>query len=255
MTLMGKLMTGAGVLALSTGFAAAAPAVVQNDLNLRSGPGIEYPVVAAMPSGATVDVMGCEAGWCRVGFNGTVGWASRAYMGLGGGVAVAPAYRGYGEGYVVGGIAPRYGYAADTYAYGGYGPRYNTYGYYGSTGYRGSVGVSEGRTFSSERRFGDQSAVRSERRSSATTSAGVSGGARAETQSAADVKGNNPMKAEKSTAPVANARSSGEIQGNNPMKGGSSNAAATERRGTAQAGATRGNARATTGAAPRENRY
>ena len=49
MTLIGRLMTGAGVLALSTGFAAAAPAIVQNDLNLRAGPGTDYEVVAAMP--------------------------------------------------------------------------------------------------------------------------------------------------------------------------------------------------------------
>ena len=41
MTLMRNLMTSAGVLALSTGFAAAAPAVVESDVNLRAGPGPE----------------------------------------------------------------------------------------------------------------------------------------------------------------------------------------------------------------------
>lgn len=61
-----SLMAGAGVLALSTGMAAAAPATVETDLNVRSGPGLEYEVIGAMPAGATVDVMGCEANWCRV---------------------------------------------------------------------------------------------------------------------------------------------------------------------------------------------
>lgn len=108
MTLTSRLMIGAGLLALSTGFAAAAPATVQNDLNLRSGPGPDYDVIAAMPAGSTVNVMGCQASWCRVAFGGTVGFASRGYLGLGGPVAAAPAY---GESY-----APAYGYA-DSYAY------------------------------------------------------------------------------------------------------------------------------------------
>src|SRR5215469_9924112 len=115
MKLMSKLMSGAGLLALSTGFAAAAPAVVQQDVNLRAGPGIGYEVIAAMPSGATVDVMGCEAGWCRVAFSGTTGFASRGYLGLGGGVAAAPTYGvavgpAYEVGYASGGYAPAYGY-------------------------------------------------------------------------------------------------------------------------------------------------
>lgn len=303
MRLASKLMTGAGVLALSTGFAAAAPAVVENDVNLRAGPGIEFPVVAAMPAGATVDVMTCEAGWCQVAFNRTIGWASRAYMGLGGGVAAGPAYRGYAEGYGFGGYAPRYGYG-ETYGYGGYSPGY-TYGYYGNTGYRGSVGVSEGgRTFGNERRFGEETRVGGERRvGEATTirgerrfneqgavrgervnaSANVRSNAnvRGNEQKATAIKGNNPMrirestasanaprneerapaiggnnpmKAEKNAAPVSNAPAPTEIQGNNPMKVGGGAAAANQQRGTAQAGGARRNTRATTGAAPRENR-
>lgn len=275
MTLMGKLMTSAGALALSTGLAAAAPAVVQNDLNLRAGPGTDYEVIAAMPAGANVDVMGCQASWCQVAFGGTTGFASRAYLGLGGGVAVGPAYRSSGATYAYGGSGPGYayepgyGYDEDTYAYGSYSPGY-TYGYYGDGGYRGSYGYYEGqrtfnneRTFGNERRFGDQGSVRTERRFGEESSmrgerrgerGGVTGGARAETQTAPDIKGNNPMKAEKSNAAVSNAPSPSEIKGNNPMKVGRGTAA-NEQRGTAQAGNTRGNARETTGAAPRENRY
>src|SRR5262249_6783071 len=122
MKLMSKLTTSAGLLALSTGFAAAAPAVVQQDLNLRAGPGPDYEVLAAMPAGTTVDVMGSQASWCQVAFGGTTGYASRGYLGLGGGVAIAPRY-GYDAGYV---SAPGYaygpGYGVDTYAYGSYSP-------------------------------------------------------------------------------------------------------------------------------------
>jgi Bacterial SH3 domain len=257
MRLMAKLMTGAGVLALSTGFAAAAPAVVANDLNLRAGPGTEYPVVAAMPSGATVDVMGCEASWCRVAYNGTVGWASRAYMGLGGGVVAAPAYGGYGESYAS--YAPRaygpgYGYDEDSYAYGGVSPGY-TYGYSGTTGYRGSYGYSEGeRALGNERRFSEQSAVRGERRVGEETT--IRSERKSGERGAARAQGLNDDANARSSAPRAS-----EIQGANPMlnpkdqpaAGASGNAraeargSASQRRGAANASGG-ANARATTGA-------
>jgi len=193
MKLMCKLMTGAGMLALSSGFAAAAPAVVQNDVNLRAGPGVEFPVIAAMPAGARVDVTGCQGSWCQVAFNGATGWTSRAYMGLGGGVAVAPTY-GY----------------ADTYSYGSYGPGYR-YGYYGDTGFRGSVGFSErGRTFGNERRFGERTTIRGDgrfneqgavrgERANATVGAGT------QTEKATAIKGNNPMRVRESTGASSSA--------------------------------------------------
>jgi len=219
MKLMCKLMTGAGMLALSSGFAAAAPAVVQNDVNLRAGPGVEFPVIAAMPAGARVDVTGCQGSWCQVAFNGTAGWASRAYMGLGGGVAAAPTY-GY----------------ADTYSYGSYGPGYR-YGYYGDAGFRGSVGFSErGRTFGNERRFGEETTVRGAR-------VNASVGAGAQTEKATAIKGNNPMRVRESTAssktPGAGERATA-IKGNNPMRIRESAGASSS-------------ASATTGAAPRES--
>src|SRR5215472_14133453 len=105
MMLTKKLMAGACLLALSTGVAAAAPAVVQSDVNLRAGPGTEYEVITAMPGGATVDVRGCQASWCQVNFAGTVGFASRAFLGLGEATG-----RIYGEGYAYSGYAPGYAY-------------------------------------------------------------------------------------------------------------------------------------------------
>ena len=169
MMLTRKLMAGAGLVALSAGMAAAAPAVVQSDVNLRAGPGIEYEVIGAMPGGATVNVRRCEASWCRVNFAGTVGYASRAFLGLGEatgpvygattgpayGAATGPAYGAttgpaygattgpvYGAGYAYSGYAPRYTYEEDTF---GYAP-----GTYGTT----TVGVAagEGREFRGYRR-------------------------------------------------------------------------------------------------------
>jgi len=51
-------------------------------LNLRSGPGLTNPVVAAFPSGKAVAVTGNESagGWCPVSINGVVGWMNAAYL-------------------------------------------------------------------------------------------------------------------------------------------------------------------------------
>lgn len=70
----------AGVLLGSAGVAAAAPAMVTGDLNLRSGPSTGYGVIDTMPAGATVNVLGCRGSWCRVAWGGTVGYASRSYL-------------------------------------------------------------------------------------------------------------------------------------------------------------------------------
>lgn len=70
----------AGLLLGTAGAAAAAPAVVTGDLNLRSGPGTGYAVIDTMPAGATVNVLGCGGSWCRVVWGGTRGFASRSYL-------------------------------------------------------------------------------------------------------------------------------------------------------------------------------
>jgi uncharacterized protein YraI len=283
MTRMTQLMTGAGLLALSTGLAAAAPAVVEQDLNLRAGPGVSFEVIAAMPAGATVDVLGCGAAWCRVAFSGTSGFANRGYLGLGGGVAAAPAYRTYGETYAFGGYAPAYGYDEYSYGYGpgygygGYSPGY-AYGYYGNTGYRGGYRYAEGeRGFASEgtvrgeRTFENEGRVRGERtienenrgRGERVGAANARGSSE---EHATAIKGNNPMRIRESTANPNLSRAQGQpsaIKGNNPMRIRESTANPNVQRaqptaikgnnpmkvGTSSAS---GNARATTGAAPRE---
>ena len=136
MTLPTRLLAGAAAILLSTGMAAAATVVASADLNLRSGPGIQYPVIAVIPDGLAVSATGCRADWCRVDFRGEVGWASAAY--LSGAATVAPAYSyDYSSPYS---YAPDYWLSMIGLGYGGYGYGlgYGGYGYglgYGRYGY------------------------------------------------------------------------------------------------------------------------
>ncbi len=89
-----KTMLGAAsILLLTTGIAAATPARVATDLNVRAGQGTNYPVIGVLPAGSVVDVSGCGDGWCYVRNAG--GYASAAYLNSG-----AAAY-GYSPGPVV----------------------------------------------------------------------------------------------------------------------------------------------------------
>ena len=71
----------AGALALP-GVAAAATAYATGDVNLRAGPGTNYPVATVVDAGAPVNVFGCLTGysWCDVSFNGVRGWVSGRYL-------------------------------------------------------------------------------------------------------------------------------------------------------------------------------
>jgi len=251
------LMTSAGVLALTTGFAAAAPAVVQSSVNLRAGPGTEYEVIAAMPGGASVDVMGCSRSWCQVNFDGTPGFASRGYLDIGIGAATGPAYE---RGYAYGTFEPgyRYGYRS------GYTPGY---GYSESSGYGASVTSSGQREFRGERRgLRDEREIRSEGREGGARTAirgegreggertAVRGEQRGQGQTAGQVQGNNPMLNPKTEAAAGRGPSSGQaaaIGGNNPMKNEKTTTAAGANEGSRSAAnprGSRGNGRSTTGA-------
>jgi heat shock protein HslJ len=76
--------------------------VVDDVLNIRAGPGIDHPIVGAIPANADgIANFGCVGGldfdqwasttaeeraaarnhrWCRVGYNRTVGWAAGRYL-------------------------------------------------------------------------------------------------------------------------------------------------------------------------------
>ena len=64
------------------------------DLNIRSGPGPEHPVIGMLRDRQRTNVIGCIEGsrWCQVDFRGGTGWAYSLYMTLSGQMAaVLPA--------------------------------------------------------------------------------------------------------------------------------------------------------------------
>lgn len=61
---------------------AAMNATVLTDLNVRAGPGPQYPVVTVLKGGSTAVLDGCVAGsnWCRVDVGDVSGWAYGSYL-------------------------------------------------------------------------------------------------------------------------------------------------------------------------------
>jgi uncharacterized protein YraI len=77
--------------AVSLPASAATLATATTSLNIRTGPGPEYPVIGAIPDKGQATVTGCIQGslWCQVSYNGRQGWAYSQYMmGNAGGQAV-----------------------------------------------------------------------------------------------------------------------------------------------------------------------
>ena len=74
-------LVGAALFASS---ALAVPAVFSptGHLNVRSGPGFQYPVVAQMPANTRFPVTGCiqDYSWCSVVVGSVTGWASAPYL-------------------------------------------------------------------------------------------------------------------------------------------------------------------------------
>jgi len=61
---------------------ATSTARVVTDLNVRAGPGTQYPAVTVFPRASRVNVIGCTAGitWCDVSGRGVRGWVSARYL-------------------------------------------------------------------------------------------------------------------------------------------------------------------------------
>ena len=49
-------------------------------LNLRSGPGLDYPVIASIPNGHTVRLLGEDGDWYRVLHDGKEGYVSKVFI-------------------------------------------------------------------------------------------------------------------------------------------------------------------------------
>jgi uncharacterized protein YraI len=126
-------LLSASIVALSTGWAAAGPAVVLDYLNLRLGPGYDYAVIAVIPAGWPVDAGGCAAGWCQVTVRGIAGYVDANYLGVASNPVVAyaapPYYWSYG---FYNGPYTDWTYPYRDYYTVGYDPFYPYYrGYYG----------------------------------------------------------------------------------------------------------------------------
>jgi len=67
-------------LMMSTGLALADAAMVQTQLNVRAGPGLEFAVIGVLPAGASVDVSRCSGSWCMVAWTGGQGFASSSRL-------------------------------------------------------------------------------------------------------------------------------------------------------------------------------
>ncbi|MDM7255208.1 MAG: DUF1236 domain-containing protein [Paracoccus sp. (in: a-proteobacteria)] len=76
----------ASTIAATIAFAGAASAETAakagTDLNMRSGPGVQYEVSGVIPGGEDVTVIGCieSANWCQVKHKDAEGWAYGDYL-------------------------------------------------------------------------------------------------------------------------------------------------------------------------------
>jgi uncharacterized protein YraI len=100
-------------LVFAGGAAIAAPGLATTDVNMRQGPGTNFPVVTSIRGGNNVDVQSCDAGWCAVRFGPFAGFVKATYLDFG--VLRRPRY-----------YAPRryYGSPSSPFLYGPPPPRY-----------------------------------------------------------------------------------------------------------------------------------
>lgn len=107
---MKLLMTAAACAFLAApGAATAQQAVIANaDLNVRSGPGDDYPVVDRIALDSEVLLLGCmEASeWCQVSYGNGEGWVSSDYLLAAADEADMPVviYEGPADGTIVGSV-------------------------------------------------------------------------------------------------------------------------------------------------------
>ncbi|MBP0445546.1 SH3 domain-containing protein [Roseomonas sp. SSH11] len=76
------LLPATALLLGLAGPALAAPGFATGNVNLRAGPGTNYPQVTVVPAGAQVEIFGCLQGysWCDVGFGHIRGWVSSNFL-------------------------------------------------------------------------------------------------------------------------------------------------------------------------------
>jgi len=100
------------VTAPSAGFAASPNGYPVTNVNLRAGPGTDYPVIVTVPARAPISILGCLAdyAWCDTIFEGSRGWMRSIYL--------SGYYQGYY--YSLRDYAPRLGYRTVSFDINGY---------------------------------------------------------------------------------------------------------------------------------------
>jgi uncharacterized protein YraI len=74
-----SLTTAAAAAIIIPTMAASLTATTVN-LNLRTGPGLFYPVAFVIPAGSAVTVVSCGGTWCIVNWAGQIGYADGGYL-------------------------------------------------------------------------------------------------------------------------------------------------------------------------------
>jgi uncharacterized protein YraI len=82
-----SILAGASALAAvvaAPSMAMALSAVAVTDLNMRAGPGSQYPIVTTIQGNDAVQIVGClpEAPWCQVNWQGHQGWSYSEYLAI-----------------------------------------------------------------------------------------------------------------------------------------------------------------------------
>jgi len=75
-------LLAAAAVAISTAASAAIVASAVIPLNVRSGPGPQYPVIGAIPANGKATIIGCiqDSMWCQVNVGGKQAWAYSKYL-------------------------------------------------------------------------------------------------------------------------------------------------------------------------------
>ena len=76
------LAVAAGLLALTGAASAQTGGFVTANVNLRAGPGTDYPAVTVLGAGTPLGIFGCIDGysWCDVDWRGYRGWVAAQYL-------------------------------------------------------------------------------------------------------------------------------------------------------------------------------
>jgi len=77
-----RLMLSAALLATVSTAALAKPVTLSAETNLRKAPGTKSEAIGLMPKGAEVEVGECDAGWCKVTWDGQEGYAIARNLGM-----------------------------------------------------------------------------------------------------------------------------------------------------------------------------